>query len=84
MFEGRRVRAGVRGTGNPETGSEIAMMRLLLAGLGASTLLVTTGSTTPPPPDVVPTAIWPSAELSNAARPCPHGCTSTITTEPTP
>ncbi|SEM12954.1 hypothetical protein SAMN04515665_1335 [Blastococcus sp. DSM 46786] len=47
------------------------MMRLLLAGLGASTLLVTAGAPTAPPPTVVPTEPGPPGILQSADQPLP-------------
>ncbi|MCZ2860891.1 AMIN-like domain-containing (lipo)protein [Blastococcus sp. VKM Ac-2987] len=47
------------------------MMRLLLAGLGASTLLVTTGSPTAPAPSVLPTGPHPTGALRTADQPLP-------------
>ncbi|MGY2084834.1 AMIN-like domain-containing (lipo)protein [Blastococcus sp. SYSU DS0539] len=68
---GGAVRGQAQGTRIPETGSEFVMMRLLLAGLGASTLLVTTGSPTAPPPSAVPTAPGAAGTLQPAGQPLP-------------
>lgn len=61
------------------------MMRLLLAGLGASTLLATTGAPTAPPPTIAPTA--PGAVQLSHPQPLPpvgNPSTETVETESFP
>ena len=58
------------------------MMRLLLAGLGASSLLVTAGAPTAPPPTVVPAEQGAPGALQLAHQPLPPvGNPSTETVE---